>query len=142
MSVVCRRETRILEKTLQHVAGIFRAASCTEDRLFRSPVLADLQELTAKLVELPAYRIDQVKPTRSEQDGPFGALAIQFEQSDALHSAVGYRVYDFVERELWDGFSFAPDNRAVSRIDDSLHAGVRVWKRMIPVETQLVVVRV
>jgi len=62
MSVVCHHETCIVEKALQHVDGILRVASCTEDRLLQPTVLADLEELTAKLVELPAYRIDQVKP--------------------------------------------------------------------------------
>ena len=108
----------------------------------RRPILADLQERPAELVELPDDLVDQVEPPRRQHDRPFGAFAIQLEQPDAALSAVRGQVDDVVEGDLRDRLAEAPDDRAVSRVDDPFHAWIGLREGVVAVEAQLVVVRI
>src|SRR2546423_3019903 len=95
-----------------------------KDRSSQSAVFADLQELAADLVELPADFINQVQSARSQQNRPFGSLAIELQQADTSLAIVRHGVYDLIESKFCDRHASSPDDRAVSRIDDALHACV------------------
>ena len=74
----------------------------------RRAILADLREWTADLVKLAADLVKQMEPPRGQDNGPFGALAIQLEQSYAMLAVVGHAVYNLVKRELGDGLAEPP----------------------------------
>src|SRR6185295_18900876 len=113
-------ESGIAEVMDQHIDGEFLDVGKREDRLLSRAILADLRKFPADLVKLAADFVDQAEPLRGQQDRPFGALAIELEQAHATLAAIGHQVDNLVERDLGDGFAAAPDDRAVSGVDDSL----------------------
>src|SRR2546430_4689478 len=131
MPVVRHAEPRVMEEADELLDREPGDTIGVEDVRIRRPILADLRERSAELVKLPDDLVDQVEPPRRQHDRPFGAFAIQLEQPDAALSAVRGLVDDVVEGDLRDRFAEAPDDRAVSRVDDPFHTRIRLREGVV-----------
>src|SRR3954453_23117164 len=131
-------EPRIAQGLDQHIDGKFLDPCKGENRLLRGGVLADLEILPADFVKFAADFVDQLEPLRGQQNRPFRPLAVQLEQSYTMGTVVAHAVDKLVERDLGDGFATAPDDRAVSRVENSFEARIAFCEHVITVEAQLV----